>query len=182
MVKKIALGFILMGTIAFGKINDYRKVFNEQDINKLNSSISQFEKKTGNKMFLNTLEENEGFQTEEQEKAVIVNIIQDANGNVKVQVQLSQDLNPEDISPEITLLLDNVETTVNKKDETLLSEKLIDGLYQIFTTEDNDDTQVETQDDSMKLKIFLGIVLTISVICIRIIQVKRKKRKYKFKK
>lgn len=182
MLKKITLGFILITTIAFGKINDYRKVFNQEETEKINTAITQFENKTGNRLFLNTLEEQEGFQSEEQEKVVIVNIIKNEGEDLKIQVQISQDLDPEEMAPEISLLLDNIQNSVKNKNEAIVSEKLIDGLYQIFTPEEEEVADNENKEISFGLKIFLGIVLTILVLCIRIIQVKRKKRKYKFKK
>ncbi len=182
MLKKITLGIILLTTVAFGKINDYRKVFSPEETVKINEAITNFQSKTGNTLFLNTLEDQEGFQSEEQEKVVIVNMIKNDGGDIKIQIQLSYDLDPEEMAPEISLLLNNIEDSVKAKNEVVVSEKIVDGLNQIFSIEKEELEPQEPETLSLGVKIFLGVLLTIFVLCIRIIQVKRKKKKYKFKR
>ena len=185
MLKKITVGMLIFSTLVLGKINDYRNVFPEDVKIKITESIENFENKTGNKLYLNTLEENEGFEAEEQEKTVIINLIknnENENGVLKVQLKISQDLNPEDISSDLSLLLTNVEEYVGEKDESLVAINLVEGLQEVFiTVSDSQEDSKDLEHMSLGTKVFLGIVLTFLVLSIRIIQVKRKKRKYRLK-
>ena len=145
--------------------------------------IKSFENKTGNRLYVNTLEENEGFEVEEQEKTVIVNLIKNNENEIlKVQLKISQDLNPEDMSSDLTLLLTNVEEYVGEKDENLVAINLVEGLQEVFVTvSDSQEDSKDLEQMSLGTKIFLGILLTFLLLSIRIIQVKRKKRKYRLK-
>ena len=186
MLKKITIVFIILSTLSLGKINDYRGAFLDEDKVKLEKTVESFEKGTGNKFFLNTLEENEGFEADSQERLIILNLIknkEDLNSTLKVQIKISQDLNPEELSTELTLLLDNVQEYANQKDEFQIANNLVEGLQQLFIAEDESEDQNENSGQlELGLKIFLGILLTFLVLWIRIIQVKQKKIKYKLKR
>lgn len=186
MLKKVTLGALFLSTLVLGKINDYRNVFSEESKTNLSNLVQTFQKETGKKLYLNTLEDNEGFEAEEQEKTVIVNLIknkENENGVLKVQLKISQDLNPDEISSDLSLLLTNVEETVTEKDEATVATTLIEGLQDVFVNaSENEEDSKDLEQFSLGCKVFLGIVLTILVLSIRIIQVKRKKRKYKFNK
>ncbi|MGL4642025.1 MAG: hypothetical protein ACRCVB_02975 [Cetobacterium sp.] len=186
MLKKVTLGALFLSTLVLGKINDYRNVFSEENKTNLTTLVETFQKETGKKLYLNTLEENEGFEAEEQEKTVIINLIKNKeseNGILKVQLKISQDLNPDEISSDLTLLLTNVEEFATEKDETVVATNLVEGLQEIFVaSSQNEEDSKELEQLSLGTKVFLGIVLTILLLSIRIIQVKRKKKKYKFNK
>lgn len=185
MLKQVITGTLILSTLVLGKINDYRNVFSEETKIKLTETIENFEDKTGNKLYLNTLEENEGFEVEDQEKTVIINLVknnENENGVLKVQLKISQDLNPEDISSDLSLLLTNVEEYVGEKDEGLVAINLVEGMQEVFVTvSDSQEDSKDLEQMTLKTKVFLGIVLTFLVLSIRIIQVKRKKRKYKLR-
>lgn len=183
MLKKVMVGSLIFSTLVLGKINDYRNVFSEDDKSKLLTVVETFQEKTGDKLYLNTLEENEGFEADEQEKTVIVNLIKNNENEVlKVQLKISQDLNPEDMASDLSLLLTNVEEYVGEKNETLIATNLVEGLQEIFVaTSDSQENSKDLEQISLGTKVFLGILLTFLVLSIRIIQVKRKKRKYKLK-
>lgn len=185
MLKQVITGTLILSTLVLGKINDYRNVFSEETKTKLTETIENFEDKTGNKLYLNTLEENEGFEVEDQEKTVIINLVknnENENGVLKVQLKISQDLNPEDISSDLSLLLTNVEEYVGEKDEGLVAINLVEGMQEVFVTvSDSQEDSKDLEQMTLKTKVFLGIVLTFLVLSIRIIQVKRKKRKYKLR-
>jgi len=182
MLKKVMLGSLIFSTLVLGKINDYRNVFSEEDKSKLSAVIETFQDKTGDKLYLNTLEENEGFEADEQEKTVIVNLIKNSENKVlKVQLKISQDLNPEDIASDLSLLLTNVEEYVGEKNETLIATNLVEGLQEVFVvTSDSEDNSKYLEQIPLETKVFLVILLTFLVLSITIIQVKRKK-KYKLK-
>ncbi|MCQ8211251.1 hypothetical protein NON08_01540 [Cetobacterium somerae] len=185
MLKQVVIGTIIFSTLVLGKLNDYRNVFTGDTKEKIAEAIENFQDKTGNKLYLNTLEENEGFEAEEQEKAVIINLIKNndsENGVLKVQLKISQDLNPEDISSDLSLLLTNVEEYVGEKDEGLVAINLVEGLQEVFiTVSDSQEDSKDLEQMTLGTKVFLGILLTFLVLSIRIIQVKQKKRKYKLK-
>ena len=133
MLKKVTLGTLIISTLVLGKINDYRGVFSEETKEKLETAVKTFQSKTGEKLYLNTLEENEGFEVQEQEKTVIVNLIrnkENENSLLKVQLKISQDLNPEDMTSDLSLLLTNVEEYVGEKDEGLVAINLVEGLQE----------------------------------------------------
>ncbi|MGL5001111.1 MAG: hypothetical protein ACRC6J_05255 [Cetobacterium sp.] len=186
MLKKVTIITMIFSTLVLGKINDYRGTFSDENKEKLKISIDEFKKETGKKIYLNTLQDNEGFEPEEQEETVIINLIknkEEENSGIKIQIKLSQDLNPEDMSADLTLLLDNVEEFIGEKDESLLAINLVDGLKEVLKSAY--DSEKESEDSiqiSLATKVFLGIVLTIFLLYIRILQVKRKKKKYKFSK
>lgn len=186
MFKKIIFGLIVLSTLALGKLNDYREVFSSGDKEKLEDSIKQFENSTKKKLYVNTLEENEGFEVENQEKIVIINLIKNKdneNSNLKIQLKVSQDLNPEEIASDLNLLLENTEEHIGKNNEFLIITNLIDGMQEIFIISSNNDKE---NNNLFKLsllnKILIGILLTFSILFIRILQVKRKKRQHKLKK
>lgn len=186
MLKKLTIGTLFLSTLVLGKINDYRNIFSEESKTNLSNLVKTFQNETGKKIYLNTLEENEGFEAEEQEKTVIVNLIKNKeieNPILKVQLKVSQDLNPDEISSDLDLLLTNVEEFAIEKDEALVAINLVQGLQGIFSNaSENEENSKDLEHFSLGSKAFLGIVLTILVLSIRIIQVKRKKKKYKFNK
>lgn len=184
MLKKITVGLLILSTLVLGKINDYRNVFSEDEKPNLLTAVETFQEKTGNKLYLNTLEENEGFEADEQEKTVIVNLIKNNENEVlKVQLKISQDLNPEDMASDLSLLLTNVEEYVGKKNETLIAINLVEGLQELFAEKSySQENSKDLEQMSLGTKVFLGILLTFLILSIRIILVKRKKKKYKFKK
>ena len=160
MLKKVMVGSLIFSTLVLGKINDYRNVFSEDDKSKLLTVVETF-----------------------QEKTVIVNLIKNNENEVlKVQLKISQDLNPEDMASDLSLLLTNVEEYVGEKNETLIATNLVEGLQEIFVaTSDSQENSKDLEQMTLGTKVFLGILLTFLVLSIRIIQVKRKKRKYKLK-
>ncbi|MGL5355444.1 MAG: hypothetical protein ACRC0R_02525 [Cetobacterium sp.] len=186
MLKKVTIITMIFSTLVLGKINDYRGTLSDENKEKLKMSINEFEDETGKKIFFNTLEDNEGFESEEQENTVVVNLIKNKEKEdsiLKVQIKISQDLSPEDMSSDLSLLLDNVEEFINQKDEGLLAINLVDGLKEVFKVSfESQNKSEETVQKTLSKKVFLGIVLTIFLLYIRILQVKRKKKKYKFSK
>ncbi|MGL5088851.1 MAG: hypothetical protein ACRC0Y_08290 [Fusobacteriaceae bacterium] len=186
MLKKVTIITMIFSTLVLGKINDYRGTFSDENKEKLKISIDGFEKETGKKIYLNTLEDNEGFESEEQEKTIVLNLIKNKEQKddiLKVQIKISQDLNPEDMSSDLSLLLENVKEFINEKDESLLAVNLIDGLKEVFiTASDSEQENEETVQLTLSNKVFLGILLTMFLLYIRILQIKRKKKKYKFSK
>lgn len=183
MLKKVMVGSLIFSTLVLGKINDYRKVFSEEDKSNLLTVVENFQEKTGDKLYLNTLEDNEGFEADEQEKTVIVNLIKNNENEVlKVQLKISQDLNPEEMASDLSLLLTNVEEYVGEKNEALIATNIVEGLQELLvTTSDFQDNSKDSEHMTVKNKVFLGILLTFLLLSIRIIQVKRKKKRYKFK-
>lgn len=187
MLKKIIIGCLILSNFLLAKINDYRKVFTEQNKVELNELISNFEEVTGNKLYLDTLEDNEGFESVEQEKTVILNLIRNTQGDkekLKIQIKLSQDLSPEEIQQDLELLLDSLNENQPDKNELEASKELIQGMSDIFVErkqvekEEIEENGGEDEGLSLGIKIFLGILLTFLILFIRILQVKRKKRKY----
>lgn len=187
MLKKIIIGCLILSNFLLAKINDYRKVFTEKNKVELNELISNFEEVTGDKLYLNTLEDNEGFESVEQEKTVILNLIRNTQGDkekLKIQIKLSQDLSPEEIQPDLELLLDSLNENQPDKNELEASKELIQGMSDIFVErkqvekEEIEENGGEDEGLSLGIKIFLGILLTFLILFIRILQVKRKKRRY----
>lgn len=187
MLKKIIIVCLISCNVLFAKINDYRKVFTEQNKSELNELISNFEEVTGNKLYLNTLEDNEGFESKEQEKTIILNLIRNTQNDkekVKIQIKLSQDLSPEELEQDLKLLFDSLNENQPDKNELEASKELIQGMSDIFVerrqVEKDEIEENGTEDEGLSLgiKIFLGILLTFLILFIRILQVKRKKRRY----
>lgn len=184
MIKKIVIGCFIISNIIFGKINDYRNILTEENKLKIENAIQEFEKKTNTKIYLNTLEENEGFESVDQEKTIIINIVknlEDKTQKIKVQLKISQDLQPEEFTQDLELLLDSVKDVAVDGNETELSISIIDGLGDIFAEDVDTDADEDVENDessSVGQKIFFGILLTFFLLFIRILQVKRKKRKY----
>lgn len=183
MLKKVTIGLLIFSTLVLGKINDYRNVFSEDEKSKISVVVESFQEKTGNKLYLNTLEENEGFEAAEQGKTVIVNLIKNNENEIlKIQLKISQDLAPEDMASDLSLLLKNVEEYTSEKNESLIAINLVEGLQEIFVVNFDSQENIKGFDRmTVKTKIFLGILLTFLVLSIRMVQVKRKKRKYKLK-
>ncbi|MGL4988635.1 MAG: hypothetical protein ACRC5F_05260 [Cetobacterium sp.] len=186
MLKKVTIMTMIFSTLVLGKINDYRETFSEENKEKINSAIQIFKKETGKNLYLNTLQDNEGFEPESQEETVILNLIKNKeheDGILKIQIKISQDLNPEELSSDLSLLLDNSQEHLTDKNEEVLALNLIDGLKEILIIESNSEEKSNfLVQYPLLTKIISGIVLTILLLYIRIIQVKRKKKKYKFNK
>lgn len=187
LLKKIIVGYIILSNFLFAKINDYRNVFTEKNKFELNELIENLEESTGNKIYLNTLEDNEGFESVEQEKTIILNFIkntQEDKQKLKIQIKLSQDLSPEEIQEDLKLLLNSLNEDKPEKNEFEASKDIIEGLKDVFVErkevekEELEENGGEEDTLSLGLKIFLGILLTFLILFIRILQVKRKKRRY----
>lgn len=184
MIKKIVILFTFISSFVFGQVNDYRNILSEEEKQNLLLKIQNFEQDKGIKLFVNTLDENEGFQTEEQEKIIIINLFDLKNDIIKIQIQMSQDLNQSEQASEIALLLESLEEYIkeNKKDEMV--NQLIDGLADIIQKEEESKEIVEEDNDGLgtKSKIFIGVLLTILALYIRILYVKRKRKKIRIKR
>lgn len=176
--KIVMMGILLITTTTLANINDYRHIFSQENIKQINIAIDNFEKKTGDKIYINTLQANDEFKTEEQNKVVIVNLIKKImkhKDSLVVQIKLSQDLNFEGIDSDLSLLLENVKRYVGTKDESILTIKLIEGLKEIILT--NSDDESANFESKWIIKIFIGILLTFLLLSIRIVYVKLAKKK-----
>lgn len=180
MLKKIIAIFTILPILIFAKVNDYRKAFSLENKEMLEKKIDTYENETGNKFFLNTFEKNEGFKTISQEKTVIVNLIKDQNNSkIKIQIKISQDLNPEEKLEKMNDILNKLQEIINTNNEIEVAESLVEGVSEIVLAKEEID---ELNPMSLKEKILLVVLLTLVLISFILIILKVKKRKRYFKK
>ena len=95
-MKKILFLFVLLATFAFGKVNDTLSLFTADQLKSINEQIDEIQDKRGITVYVNTYSGDEGFVIDKAQKVVVLNIIKMEDGNPKVELKFSKDMELDD--------------------------------------------------------------------------------------
>ena len=95
-MKKILFLFVLLATFAFGKVNDTLSLFTADQLKSINEQIDEIQDKRGISVYVNTYSGDEGFVIDKAQKVVVLNIIKMEDGNPKVELKFSKDMELDD--------------------------------------------------------------------------------------
>lgn len=128
-MKKILVIFILLTTTIFAKINDTLKMFNAEDIQKIDKKISEIEQKKGVEVFVNTYSEDEKIVLTESQNAVVINIIKISPTKIEGEIKISKDIDLDDDSRDsIDELLSLNEKAISEGNTTEYILELLGGI------------------------------------------------------
>ncbi|WP_410207374.1 hypothetical protein [Fusobacterium sp.] len=126
-MKKILFLFILLTTLAFGKVNDTLSLFTPEEIEKIDQQIEKIQDERDVTIYVNTYSDEEGFVIDKAQKVIALNIIRLEDGNPRVELKFSKDMELDEDTQNIIedLLNLNEKSIAENKNSEYVSEMLI---------------------------------------------------------
>ncbi|QNM15013.1 hypothetical protein [Fusobacterium hominis] len=183
-MKKILFLFVLLATFAFGKVNDTLSLFTADQLKSINEQIDEIQDKRGISVYVNTYSGDEGFVIDKAQKVVVLNIIKMEDGNPKVELKFSKDMElDDDTQSGIDDLLNLNEKSISEnKNAEYVNEMLIgvDSLMENIKIEEPIVVEQELVTEK-KVGFFIGMGLAFLIIFGIIVRVLMMKYKKSFK-
>lgn len=183
-MKKILFLFVLLATFAFGKVNDTLSLFTADQLKSINEQIDEIQDKCGITVYVNTYSGDEGFVIDKAQKVVVLNIIKMEDGNPKVELKFSKDMElDDDTQSGIDDLLNLNEKSISEnKNAEYVNEMLIgvDSLMENIKIEEPIVVEQELVTEK-KVGFFIGMGLAFLIIFGIIVRVLMMKYKKSFK-
>ncbi|WP_101474562.1 MULTISPECIES: hypothetical protein [Fusobacterium] len=183
-MKKILFLFVLLATFAFGKVNDTLSLFTADQLKSINEQIDEIQDKRGITVYVNTYSGDEGFVIDKAQKVVVLNIIKMEDGNPKVELKFSKDMElDDDTQSGIDDLLNLNEKSISEnKNAEYVNEMLIgvDSLMENIKIEEPIVVEQELVTEK-KVGFFIGMGLAFLIIFGIIVRVLMMKYKKSFK-
>ena len=183
-MKKILFLFVLLATFAFGKVNDTLSLFTADQLKSINEQIDEIQDKRGITVYVNTYSGDEGFVIDKAQKVVVLNIIKMEDGNPKVELKFSKDIElDDDTQSGIDDLLNLNEKSISEnKNAEYVNEMLIgvDSLMENIKIEEPIVVEQELVTEK-KVGFFIGMGLAFLIIFGIIVRVLMMKYKKSFK-
>ena len=183
-MKKILFLFVLLATFAFGKVNDTLSLFTADQLKRINEQIDEIQDKRGITVYVNTYSGDEGFVIDKAQKVVVLNIIKMEDGNPKVELKFSKDMElDDDTQSGIDDLLNLNEKSISEnKNAEYVNEMLIgvDSLMENIKIEEPIVVEQELVTEK-KVGFFIGMGLAFLIIFGIIVRVLMMKYKKSFK-
>lgn len=178
------LGVIFLSFSLFGKINDNLKLFNENDIKKIEEKIDEIKSRSGVDFYVNTLEKDEDFVTEKVEKIIMFNIKKIDEKKVRMEVKVSKDIELKEELENINSILDNNKEIVLEKNYGEYTLNCLNEIDNILVDDAVEEILLEENNRTLPLEekkneFFKGIGIVIFLICAIIVRVVVKKNKKK---
>lgn len=177
-MKKILFLFILLTTLAFGKVNDTLSLFTPEEIEKIDQQIEKIQDERDVTIYVNTYSDEEGFVIDKAQKVIALNIIRLEDGNPRVELKFSKDMELDEDTQNIIedLLNLNEKSIAENKNSEYVSEMLIgvDSLLQNIKIEE----PIVVEQELVKEKkagffLIMGLAfLVIFGIIIRVLMIK----------
>lgn len=176
------LGVIFLSFSLFGKINDNLKLFNENDIKKIEEKIDEIKSRSGVDFYVNTLEKDEDFVTEKVEKIIMFNIKKIDEKKVRMEVKVSKDIELKEELENINSILDNNKEIVLEKNYGEYTLNCLNEIDNILVDDAVEEILLEENNRTLPLEekkneFFKGIGIVIFLICAIIVRVVVKKNK-----
>lgn len=183
-MKKTLFLFVLLATFAFGKVNDTLSLFTADQLKSINEQIDEIQDKRGITVYVNTYSGDEGFVIDKAQKVVVLNIIKMEDGNPKVELKFSKDMElDDDTQSGIDDLLNLNEKSISEnKNAEYVNEMLIgvDSLMENIKIEEPIVVEQELVTEK-KVGFFIGMGLAFLIIFGIIVRVLMMKYKKSFK-
>ena len=133
---------------SFAGIKDETETLNSESIKRVEKVIEKMENSQKIKLYVNIFNGEESFQTEDPQQTIIFNIQKISEEEIGAELNFSEDLNMENKSSEIGVVLDYYQKYLyDKKYEDYII-GILNAIEQILTSQKNDEEEEKEQFQS----------------------------------
>ncbi|NME35665.1 MULTISPECIES: hypothetical protein [Fusobacterium] len=142
-MKKIIKFFIInvfIFSLTFAKVNIEKDILNFKEIRRVERAIEKLENSKNIKVYLNIFEGENDFYTENPQKVLIFNIQNIETDELGIELKFSEDLNMEDKSVDLGIILDNYKKDLYNRDYEKYIIGVLEALEKVIPEEENEDS------------------------------------------
>ncbi len=133
---------------SFAGIKDETETLNSESIKRIEKVIEKIESSQKIKLYVNIFNGEESFQTEDPQQTIIFNIQKISEEEIGAELNFSEDLNMENKSTEIGVVLDYYQKYLyDKKYEEYIT-SILNAIEQILTSQKNDEEEEKEEFQS----------------------------------
>ena len=133
---------------SFAGIKDETENLNSESIERIEKVIEKIESSQKIKLYVNIFNGEESFQTEDPQQTIIFNIQKISEEEIGAELNFSEDLNMENKSTEIGVVLDYYQKYLyDKKYEEYIT-SILNAIEQILTSQKNDEEEEKEEFQS----------------------------------
>lgn len=133
---------------SFAGIKDETETLNSESIERIEKVIEKIESSQKIKLYVNIFNGEESFQTEDPQQTIIFNIQKISEEEIGAELNFSEDLNMENKSTEIGVVLDYYQKYLyDKKYEEYIT-SILNAIEQILTSQKNDEEEEKEEFQS----------------------------------
>ena len=126
---------------SFAGIKDETETLNSESIKRIEKVVEKIESSQKIKLYVNIFNGEESFQTEDPQQTIIFNIQKISEEEIGAELNFSEDLNMENKSTEIGVVLDYYQKYLyDKKYEEYIT-SILNAIEQILTSQKNDEEE-----------------------------------------
>lgn len=131
--------FMIIFSSSFAGIKDETETLNSESMRRIEKVIEKIESSQKIKLYVNIFNGEESFQTEDPQQTIIFNIQKISEEEIGAELNFSEDLNMENKSTEIGVVLDYYQKYLyDKKYEEYIT-SILNAIEQILTSQKNDE-------------------------------------------
>lgn len=133
---------------SFAGIKDETETLNSESIKRIEKVVEKIESSQKIKLYVNIFNGEESFQTEDPQQTIIFNIQKISEEEIGAELNFSEDLNMENKSTEIGVILDYYQKYLyDKKYEEYIT-SILNAIEQILTSQKNDEEEEKEEFQS----------------------------------
>ena len=133
---------------SFAGIKDETETLNSESIKRIEKVVEKIESSQKIKLYVNIFNGEESFQTEDPQQTIIFNIQKISEEEIGAELNFSEDLNMENKSTEIGVVLDYYQKYLyDKKYEEYIT-SILNAIEQILTSQKNDEEEEKEEFQS----------------------------------
>jgi hypothetical protein len=133
---------------SFAGIKDETETLNSESIKRIEKVVEKIESSQKIKLYVNIFNGEESFQTEDPQQTIIFNIQKISEEEIGAELNFSEDLNMENKSTEIGIVLDYYQKYLyDKKYEEYIT-SILNAIEQILTSQKNDEEEEKEEFQS----------------------------------
>lgn len=140
--------FMIIFSSSFAGIKDETETLNSESIKRIEKVVEKIESSQKIKLYVNIFNGEESFQTEDPQQTIIFNIQKISEEEIGAELNFSEDLNMENKSTEIGVVLDYYQKYLyDKKYEEYIT-SILNAIEQILTSQKNDEEEEKEEFQS----------------------------------
>ena len=133
---------------SFAGIKDETETLDSESIKRIEKVVEKIESSQKIKLYVNIFNGEESFQTEDPQQTIIFNIQKISEEEIGAELNFSEDLNMENKSTEIGVVLDYYQKYLyDKKYEEYIT-SILNAIEQILTSQKNDEEEEKEEFQS----------------------------------
>lgn len=149
-MRKILCG--ILATIIFSNslagIKDETKTLNDESIKRIEKLIEKIENSQKIKLYVNIFNGEESFQVKDPQQTLIFNIQKISESEIGAELNFSEDLNMENKSTEIEMVLDYYQKDLYEKKYEEYITNILNALEQVLISQKNDEAEEKKEIES----------------------------------